>query len=178
MLEQEGIEPESITVGEFALARDLGLDLEVIHGCEGMALKIRSPRIQKLGLALAGYTAYIHPDRVQLLGGSEMNYLQALDAAAYEKSLSTLHTLKICCILITKGLEIPSGLLELARENRFALLRTPKLSSIAIQKIGEFEGVWRHAPRFTVSLWKFWASACSSWDLRESARASAPWNSY
>jgi HPr kinase/phosphorylase len=149
MLEQEGIEPKSITVGEFALAGDLGLDLEVIHGGEGMALKIRSLRIQRLGLALAGYTAYIHPDRVQLLGGSEMNYLQALDPVAYEKSLRTLHTLKICCILITKGLEVPAGLLDLARENRFALLRTPKLSSIAIQKISEFlEG--RLAPRTTI----------------------------
>jgi len=149
MLEQEGIEPESITVGEFALARDLGLDLEVIHGGEGMAQKIRSPRIQKLGLALAGYTTYIHPDRVQLLGGSEVNYLQALDPAAHEKSLGNLRALKICCILITKGLDVPSGLVDLARENGFALLRTPKLSSIAIQVIGEFlEG--RLAPRATI----------------------------
>ncbi len=149
MLEQEGVEPESITVGEFVLARTLGLDLEVLHGGAGMGLKIRSPRIQKLGLALAGYTAYIHPDRIQLLGGSEMNYLQALDPSAFEKSLRTLHTLNICCILITKGLEVPAGLFELAREKGFALLRTPKLSSLAIQKIGEYlEG--RLAPRTTI----------------------------
>ncbi len=149
MLEQEGIEPESITVGEFALASDLGLDLEVIHGGEGMANKIRSPRIQKLGLALAGYTAYVHCDRVQLLGGSEMNYLHALDPAAYGESLRSLRSVAICCILVTKGLDVPHGLLEIAREKGFVLLRTAKLSSIAIQRTGEFLEA-RLAPRTTI----------------------------
>jgi HPr kinase/phosphorylase len=149
MLEREGIEPDSITVGEFALARDLGLTMEVLCGGEAMALKIRSPRIQKLGLALAGYTIYIHPDRVQLLGGSEMNYLQALDRSAHEKALRNLCSLKICCMVVTKGMEIPVGLLELARTNGFALLRTSALSSVAIQKIGDFLEV-RLAPRTTI----------------------------
>lgn len=149
MREQEGIEPENIAVGEFAQAGELGLDLEIIVGGEGMARKIRSPRIQKLGLALAGFTAYVHADRIQLLGGSEMNYLQALDSVGYEESLQALRSLEICCILITKGLPVPRGLLEIASENRFALLRTRDLSSIAIQKIGEFlEG--RLAPRTTI----------------------------
>jgi len=131
-------EQESVTVEEFALAQEIGLDFEVVHGGEGMANCIRSPRIQKLGLALAGFTDYVHPDRVQLLGGSEINYLRILEADAYEKSLRGLHALKICCLVITKGLDVPHGLLELARENKFVLLRTPALSSVAIQRITSF----------------------------------------
>ena len=37
----------------------------------GLENEIRSPRIQKLGMGLAGYTGYIHPDRVQIFGSSE-----------------------------------------------------------------------------------------------------------
>ncbi|MBZ5496859.1 MAG: HPr(Ser) kinase/phosphatase [Acidobacteriia bacterium] len=149
MLEQEGSQPESITVAEFALAPELGLELDVIYGGEGMAHQIRSPRIQKLGLALAGYTDYIHPDRVQLLGGSEMNYLRILEPAACEKSIRRLGRLKICCIVITKGLDVPPGFLELARESGIALLRTAALSSVAIRRISDFLEV-RLAPRTTI----------------------------
>jgi HPr kinase/phosphorylase len=146
MPEQEGIQPESVTVEELAFAQEVGLDLEVVHGGEGMANHIRSPRIQKLGLALAGFTDYVHPGRVQLLGGSEINYLRILGPDAYEQSLRGLHTLKICCLVVTKGLDVPHGLLELARENKFVLLRTPALSSVAIQRITGFLEA-RLAPR-------------------------------
>jgi HPr kinase/phosphorylase len=149
MLEREGIEPEGITVREFALAREHGLSLEVLCGDDAMSVRIRSPRIQKLGLALAGYTAYIHPDRIQLLGGSEMTYLQALEPSDYEHALNNLRSLKICCVLVTKSMDVPGGLLELARANGFALLRTSALSSVAIEKISDFLET-RLAPRTTI----------------------------
>ncbi|MGA2260582.1 MAG: HPr(Ser) kinase/phosphatase [Acidobacteriota bacterium] len=149
MLEQEGVQPEGITVQEFTRALDLGLDLEIISGDEGMARVIRSPRIQKLGLALAGYTDYIHPGRVQLLGGSELNYLKTLDPAAYEKSLRGLHEIEICCIVITRGLDVPAGFRQLASEGGFSLLRTAALSSVANRRIADFLEV-RLAPQTTV----------------------------
>jgi HPr kinase/phosphorylase len=138
MSDLEGFGPEGISVGDFVLARDLGLNLEILHAGEGMAHPIRSPRIQKLGMALAGYTDYIHPDRILLLGGSEGNYLKILNPAAYHTALHNLHSISICCVLITKGLEVPPGLVDTARACSFPLLRTSVLSSIAIHKIGEF----------------------------------------
>lgn len=149
MLGQEEVHPETITVRELADAHELGLNFEILHGGAALAQQIRSPRLQKLGLALAGYTDYIHPDRVQLLGGSEANYLGMLDEASREKSIRSLCPLGICCIVITRGLENPAGLGEAAREGNFALLRTPALSSVAIRRISEFLEV-RLAPRATI----------------------------
>ena len=149
MPQPEAVQSESVTVGEFALSGELGLDFEVIHGGGTFSNQILSPRIQKLGLALAGFTDYIHPGRVQLLGGSETNYLKMLDAEAGQRSLRGLLPLKICCVAITKGLEVPSGFASLAREAGFALLRTRAVSSIAIGRITGFLEM-RLAPRTTV----------------------------
>ncbi len=143
------VRPASVTVREFIQAKELGLDLEVIQGGEALDNLIGSPRVQKLGLALAGFTDYIHPDRVQLLGGSEINYLRILDAVEYEKSLRGLHRLEIGCIVITRGLEIPAGLVETARVQRCALLRTGALSSVTILRISNYLEL-RLAPRTTM----------------------------
>jgi HPr kinase/phosphorylase len=138
MCEPEECGRSGISVGEFALAPDLGLDLEIIQWSNGKNREIRSPLIQRLGLALAGYTAYIHPDRILIFGGSEFNYLTTLDPAACTQSLQNLRRLEICCIIITKGMEVPRGLDEVAQAGGFALLRTSVQGSIAIPRIGEY----------------------------------------
>jgi HPr kinase/phosphorylase len=138
MYAQEGIQPEGVTVEEFALAPQVGLDFEILSGTAGYAKRIRISRIQKLGMALAGFTDYIHSDRVQLLGGSEMNYLNILDAAARRESIHRLQRVKISCMVITKGLDAPPELTEMARARDFALLKTPALSSTSIEKITDY----------------------------------------
>ena len=129
---------QTVTVEELATARDLDLQLEVIHGGDTLRNRITSPRIQKLGLALAGFPDYIHPGRVQLLGGSEANYLRILEPAACERALRGLEPIKICCLVITRGLEVPSGFPELVSKAGFALLRTAAPSSVAIRRITDY----------------------------------------
>jgi HPr kinase/phosphorylase len=149
MLGQEEVQPEGITVEDFASAHELGLNFEILHGGKALTKSIRSPRTQKLGLALAGYVDYLHAGRVLLFGGSEINYLAILDPAARERSIRSLFPLEICCIVITRGLESPVGLTELAAERGFALLRTGAQSSVAIRKISEFLEI-ALAPRTTI----------------------------
>jgi HPr kinase/phosphorylase len=138
MYAQEGIQPEGITVEEFALAPQVGLGFEILSGTAGWTKRICIARIQKLGMALAGFTSYIHSDRVQVLGGSEMNYLNVLDAAARRESVHCLQRIEIPCIVITKGLDAPPELTDMARAKDFALLRTPALSSTSIERITEY----------------------------------------
>jgi len=129
---------QTVTVEALATARDLGLQLEVIHGDDTLRNRITSPRIQKLGLALAGFPDYIHPGRVQVFGGSEANYLRILEPAAYEQALRGLEPLRICCLIITRGLEVPPGLLDLVSKSGFALLRAAAPSSVAIRRITDY----------------------------------------
>ena len=126
------------TVRELFESRAQQLNLELLAGANGLDKQITSPRIQKLGLALAGYCDYLHPGRIQFVGQSELDYLNMLDdesrRAAVKKALS--HSL--CCVLITKGLEAPDELLGYAREFGVPVLRTDSLSSRAIDKVGDY----------------------------------------
>ena len=81
--------------------------MEVIRENEGLDNEIRSPRIQKLGMALAGFSGYIHPDRVQVFGSSELLYLHGLSPEERTAATLRLKKHKICCIFVTKGLDIP-----------------------------------------------------------------------
>jgi HPr kinase/phosphorylase len=113
--------------------------IEVLAGADGLlAREINSTRIQKLGLALAGFAHYIHSGRVQIVGQSEISYLEQLDESDRQKALSFLDVAKISCILITKGLEPPRMLLDLAVANRLPLLSTGLVSSSAILHLTGF----------------------------------------
>ena len=60
--------------------RSLGLPLELLAGAAGLDRRITSPHIQKTGLALAGFDAYLQPGRVLIFGESEIRYLESLDS--------------------------------------------------------------------------------------------------
>jgi HPr kinase/phosphorylase len=140
---------QRITVAEFCAARELAIPLEIQGSRSGLANEIRSPRVQKLGLALAGYTGYLHPDRVQLFGGSESNYVSNLDSAQRQISFQRLSGIGLCCIVVTKGLESPPELLEVAEREQIPVLCTSALSALAVARITAYlEGML--APRMTV----------------------------
>lgn len=122
-----------VTIREFLTAP--GLEFALVQGQDWLDNEIRSPRTQKLGMALAGFAGYIHPDRVQMAGSSETNYLRALDSEARAAAVDRLKKYRICCIVVTKGLEVPEEILKHSIEQRIPILRTAALSSIAITKI-------------------------------------------
>jgi HPr kinase/phosphorylase len=137
-----------VTVREFMSAPTLGLDFEVLQD-KGSDNEIGSARIQKLGLGLAGFAGFIHPNRLQVFGTTEMNYLQALDAAARSAAIQNLRKSKICCIVVAKGLDVPDELIKLAREEGFPVLLSKATSTISAEKIMNYLEL-RLAPRMTV----------------------------
>jgi HPr kinase/phosphorylase len=140
---------EAVSVQEFLTTPLLGLNLEIVDGRDGLQNEIRSPRIQKLGLALAGVTGFIHPDRVQVVGGSELSYLRGLDSEERAAAFGRLRKHKICCIVITKELEIPPEILILSAEGKTPILRSSDISSVSIAKMAGYLEK-RLAPRMTI----------------------------
>ena len=115
------------------------LDIEVLAGEEGLKQKqIISGRIQKLGLALAGVEHYIHEGRVQIAGQSEISYLSQLLHKDRIRAINNLDFEKICCILITKNLEPPDELLDIASRKKLPVLRTAQISSNAVGLVSNF----------------------------------------
>lgn len=129
----------TITVSEFLAHAPPQLELRVIAGAEGAPTRqLTVARIQKLGLALAGFTHYIHSGRLQIVGQSEIWYLGQLDPERRREAIRNLTLEKISCVLVTKGLEPPQELIEAARAASLPLISTPVVSSIAINAVTEY----------------------------------------
>jgi HPr kinase/phosphorylase len=126
----------TITVSEFLARAPAQLELRVLAGEEGAATRqLNVARIQKLGLALAGFTHYVHAGRLQIVGQSEIRYLGQLDTEKRREAIHNLSLEKISCVLVTKGLEPPPELIEAAEAANLPLLSTPVVSSIAINTV-------------------------------------------
>src|ERR1044072_5922585 len=128
-----------LSVEEFARQAPAELKVELIAGAAGAETRsITSARIQKLGLALAGFAHYIHPGRMQIVGQSEIGYLEQLEPDARRKAILNLDLENICCILLTKSLAPPAEFSEIADQCKLPVLRTPAVSSIAIALVSNF----------------------------------------
>jgi HPr kinase/phosphorylase len=128
-----------ITVAEFVERSPAELEIQVLAGEKGLSeKKILSERIQKLGLALAGFAHYIHPGRIQIVGQSEISYLTQLGPAERLQALGHLDLEKICCILITRNLTAPGELMQVAHESDLPVLQTSLVSSKTIGLVSNF----------------------------------------
>lgn len=127
-----------LSIQELLGEKEAGLDLELLAGERGLAKRVQVPRIQKPGLAIAGYTVNLHPDRIQILGSTELSYLNQLDVQLAETNLRRLCELDLACLIITKGQVPPPVLLEKANKYSIPLLLTHHQSSKFISLITQF----------------------------------------
>src|SRR5438034_9569050 len=100
------------------------LQLEALTGDLGLDREMPTPEASSPGLVLAGFTKRFAQTRIHVLGQTEITYLASLDAAARRRSLEPFFTFALPCVVVTKGQEPPSELLELARAKGIAVIRT------------------------------------------------------
>ncbi len=129
---------KGITVQEIVDGTEYGLEIEVISGTRGLAKRIYNPRIQKLGLVIAGYMVYLHPHRVQILGYTEISYLRELRPEEGARIVKELCSRDVACFIVTRNLKVPDYLLTEAEEKGIALLRTKLVSSVFIERMTRF----------------------------------------
>lgn len=128
----------TLTIREILETLPDDLPVRLLTGERGLDRKITIPRIQKLGLALAGFSHYIHSGRVQIVGQSEIQYLEQLTPAQRLEALTRLPLNQIGAVLITKNLMPPPEFLAQAGHAELPVLQTKEVSSVAILKLTNF----------------------------------------
>ena len=128
----------SLTINDLLSDTEYGLNLVLVAGSRGLSNRLTSPRIQKPGLALTGYTTHLHPGRLQVLGNTEISYLRQLPEEVGKECIRTICSFPIVCFTLTKGLEPPSYLKVAADEAGIPLLVSPHQSSTFISLITKF----------------------------------------
>ena len=113
----------------------LGLGLQLLAGRGGLDRIITSPHIQKTGLALAGFHAYLKAGRVLVFGESEVRYLEGLEPAALLEATRLALSVDVPCVLITGGFRPADALVAEAERVQVPLLQTSVGTPAAIAKI-------------------------------------------
>jgi len=102
----------TVSVRELLEQAGAGLQLELVAGAAGLTRGIALPRLQQPGLALAGYLPQLHPDRIQVLGNSEVSYLGTLGSAGARAAVAAVAGAGVACFVVTNGTVPPAELTE------------------------------------------------------------------
>ena len=108
---------------DFLAAGDT-LQLEPLTGELGLDRLVPDAEIASPGLALAGYHGRFMPDRLHVLGETEISYLASLTAEVRTSALEGFFQYDLPCVFITKGMDPPEPMLDLARGRHVPVLRT------------------------------------------------------
>src|SRR5262245_20325190 len=102
----------TVTVRELLETRAREFSLVLAAGVRGLDRERVPPRLQQPGLALAGFLPQLHPDRVQVLGNSEISYLATLDDADARRAVAAVAGAGVACFVVTNGTSPPAVLIE------------------------------------------------------------------
>lgn len=131
-------EARQVQVSELLGEELAELRLKVLSGEQHLDNPITHPRVQKPGLAFAGYYAYIKPGRVQIVGESELAYLDTVAVEERRQRFREVSALPIPVLIVTKGLSPHEDLLVACRERDVPVLSSSALSSEVIKQVGYF----------------------------------------
>jgi HPr kinase/phosphorylase len=126
-----------------------GFDLDVLAGRAGLARRITIATSQKIGLALAGYDAFLRPGRILVFGESELQFLETLGRDRAVEAMRRVLAHDIPGILITGGQAVDAALAAECERAGLPLLRTRLATPAAIARLNALLDD-RLAPRETV----------------------------
>jgi len=129
---------DSLLVQELEQDREHHLELTLMAGRKGVKKKITHSQVQKMGLALTGFIQFINPERLQVIGNTEIAYFKTLTPEIQGKVIHEICNLPLSCLVITRGLEIPELLLREGDEKGIPVFRTNLRSFEFIERVTKF----------------------------------------
>lgn len=118
---------------------------------------ITSKDINRPGLILAGYEDYFEPERIQIVGLSEIGYLTGLPVLERQLVLERFFAKHPAAVLISRNLEPVDDFMRLAQKYEVPILRSPDSTSncmamlIAYLSLELAERITRHGVLVEVS---------------------------
>lgn len=114
------------------------LRLRWVAGLEGGNNLLTSDTVSKPSLALIGHLNFVHPNRVQVLGCAEMDYLRRQGDDGMQRAIANLFSTDLAAIVVANGEEPPGILLEMANRRRTALFTTPLQSPYLMDVLSHY----------------------------------------
>ena len=129
---------KSITVGFLYEATKDRFKLRQLNGESGFDNLIKDRNLHRPGLALAGYVELFTYDRVQLMGNTEIRYLNSLQAVQRKQAFTALLEFKMPCIILTNGNKIAEELMQAAAAKNIPIFGTPFETTKIVYFLADF----------------------------------------
>lgn len=110
------------------------LEAEVISSGVGLDRELTSPEASSPGLVLSGYVNRFPYQRIQVFGETEITYLNSLNEEQRRANLMQFFGFPVPCVFVTKSLECPAPMMELAERAGVAIIRS-RLKTSAFYKL-------------------------------------------
>ena len=117
-----------INVSELFKETRLKLKLNWVAGLDGGSKLLNSKQVSKPSLALIGHLNFVHPNRVQVLGCAEMDYLRSLSIIAMQQAISNLYSADLAAVVVANGEKAPKELIAAANAHNTPLFSSPMQS--------------------------------------------------
>ncbi len=128
----------SLLIQDLEQDREYHLGLTLVAGRKGLKKRITHSQVQKMGLALTGFTQFIAPGRLQIIGNTEIAYFRTLSPDLQVKVIHQICSLELSCLAVTRNLEIPELLIKEADDKGIPLFRTSLNTSDFIERVTKF----------------------------------------
>jgi HPr kinase/phosphorylase len=126
---------KSVRVGDILESSGAELQLTVLAGQQGLGRTVSATRIQKPGLALTGYVDFVQKGRVQILGSTELTYLEKLDPSVRRRHCDGFCAVEVAVIVCTKGMAVNQDLIDACEASGTPLLSTLQTTDVFISRV-------------------------------------------
>lgn len=113
-------------------------DLTLVAGKDGLHREIMTSEIHRPGMEVTGYFEFYPKERLQLIGRTEMAYLLDLNEREREDRIEKLCTDITPGIIVSRGMDVPEMMIEIANISGVPILRSPRLTTRVISRLTNF----------------------------------------
>ncbi|HPI73942.1 MAG TPA: HPr(Ser) kinase/phosphatase [bacterium] len=128
----------SITVEKLFEDNSEEASLQIINSKNGFNREIRERELNRPGLALSGFVELFTYWRIQIMGNTEVGYLNTLFEAERLQTIQRVLGFDLPCIIFTNSNKPPGEMIEIANRNDIPLLSTPLSTTALTHHLSEY----------------------------------------
>ncbi|MBI4559907.1 MAG: HPr(Ser) kinase/phosphatase [Candidatus Hydrogenedentes bacterium] len=111
------------------------LELTVVAGFQGVGRPVFISDVNRPGLALGGYLEYFANDRVQILGNTEVHYMEQLSTSDLQHRLENMFSFEIPGFLLSRHLRPRNIFLDMCNRRGIPVLQSRRNTDEVISRI-------------------------------------------
>jgi HPr kinase/phosphorylase len=116
-------------------------DLEIKAGRSGIKREVKVSDIKRPGIELAGFWKHFAPERINLIGRTELSFLRGLDDQILKDRIDEYVNYNPVCIIVARGEQIPEYLIAQTNKKGIPVLSikiyTTRFSSMLLNYLEE-----------------------------------------